>query len=275
MKLNIEPLIFTAKRVQLSSNNDKGLKMLSETGITTAKGVKMKFLLLVALALYFTACGSTPNHSQIDFNGKRIVFIGDSITAGTVSEQERYVNLYAADKNATFLNLGISGQVLQPDTGCGGAHFPIFDKTTIPEYQESDAALFIALGTNDIGVNNGQMNPDSFKQILLEVVLYATETRNWPINQIILLTPFKTTQAGKNLYVSLNVCGINTAADEARASSYASATRSVSIETGAKFVDIYDGMAVPNFETLISADGIHPNVLGNEFIASFLLGQGF
>lgn len=205
----------------------------------------------------------------IYFTGKNAVFIGDSITAGASASDaaHRYANLFCAAKSCTLVNMGIGGQVLQNGGGCSEIH-PVFDQTTIPVFSGSYAALFIALGVNDIGVNNGIMTAAGFKSTLISVIDYAHNTKGWPFKNIVLLTPFWYTQAGKNLYVG--ACDVAVAADEDRAIEYNIAVKQTAKLKRCVLVDTHSAMAAVG-ASLIGGDGIHPINIGHANIANTMI----
>jgi lysophospholipase L1-like esterase len=240
----------------------------------------MKGILIIFVLFSFNCCSQQGilgigRISNIDFTGKNVVFVGNSITAGTAASDaaHRYTNIFATGKSATLVNMGIGGQVIQAATMCGGLH-PAFDRTTIPSYSGSYAALFIALGVNDIGVNNGLMTSTDFKSDLESIIDYAVATKGWAIERIILITPFWCEQAGRDLYVGS--CGVSVAADEARADDYALKITEAASEKGCILADVYTAMkdsASPS--SLISGDGLHPNNTGHAFIAAYLLSLSY
>ena len=212
---------------------------------------------------------------MIIFSGKTVIFIGNSITVGASASDNahRWTTIFCANKGSTEVNMGISGQVLQNGTVCGRT---VFDKTTIPSYSAgTHAALFISLGVNDIGLNNGTMTPEGFRATLLEAVDYAHFTKAWPYAAIVLVTPFYYTAQGYNAYVG--ACGVTTAANVARHESYKDEVSAVASLRQTVLLDAYTAMKNSSSPaSLISTvDGIHPVDSGHAFIASFAAAQSF
>lgn len=86
--------------------------------------------------------------TESDFAGKKITFLGDSITAGNGSNfsstAERYASVLSAELNAKENNMGISGTTLC--TGHAERSSRLGDIAKIPT--DSDY-VFVMLGTND------------------------------------------------------------------------------------------------------------------------------
>ncbi len=81
-----------------------------------------------------------------EFAGKKITFLGDSITAGTVlsDKNEKYSTVLASELNAVEYNMGVSGTTLC--TGVSTRNSRLGDISKIP--LDSDYVI-IMLGTND------------------------------------------------------------------------------------------------------------------------------
>jgi lysophospholipase L1-like esterase len=103
----------------------------------------------------------------LDFNGKKGVFFGDSITFGAyVTSDTRWTKLICNAKNGVEDNRGVSGATLETniqDYNCGRSYFNIAD---IPVKGSDHSRLFIAYNTNDILVNKPNMNASNFKEQL-------------------------------------------------------------------------------------------------------------
>lgn len=218
--------------------------------------------------------GSLLSLSSIDFAGKTIEFYGDSIVAGSAASpsSNRWTSLFCANKGATESNSGISGEVLQNGTVCGRT---VFDQTTIATYNSlTHGALFISLGTNDIGLNNGTMTSAGYNSTLSSVVDYAHTTKGWPLSKIVLCSPPYMTTTGYNLYVGS--CSVAVAADAVRHRDYVAQVLSVAQTKHTCYVDFYTAMV--NYATpsdLISGDGVHPNNIGHSFMATTAENNGF
>jgi lysophospholipase L1-like esterase len=210
-----------------------------------------------------------PNNDTIVFLGKDLPIVGNSITNsyGISDPDDGYAPLYCAAKGATFLNYGINGQVLQHGTsGCATE----FDQTTVPDFDASIAGIVIALGVNDTGINNGVMTPAAFKTALKSFINYLVSTKSYTRKKIIVFTPFYTTQAGRNLYVSGGCPGV-TAADETRALAYVTAALEAAAEEGTQIVDVYHYFEDNGNPATMLLDGVHPNETGHALYANYLI----
>lgn len=225
----------------------------------------MSFAAFIA-SLNGTGSGETGGGSAIDFTGKTSVFAGDSITFGSNASDNahRWTSLFCTNKSCTESNLGISGEVLENGTVCGRT---VFDETTIPTYSSgTHAALFIALGVNDIGLNNGTMTATGFETTLTSAVNYAHNTKGWPYANIVLVDQYYVKAAGYAIYVGS--CSVVTQADTTRVNAYRSAVANVANSLHTVLAQI--GAAMDGNDSLISGDSLHPNDTGHAFIATFM-----
>lgn len=134
----------------------------------------------------FPAIVSYPQPDSIHWSGHTTVFIGDSWTLGIAATipANRWTTLFAAAKNTTENNNGVSGQTMQ--TNCSGS---TFNSSTIPTYNSAThAALFIALGLNDVGLNNGVLDTTAFGTKYRSDLADAI-AKGWPPLKIFCITP--------------------------------------------------------------------------------------
>lgn len=216
--------------------------------------------------------------TTISFTGKRMTFIGNSITAGFSATDtfHRWTNLFVASKGGYSNNLGISGQVMQYNPLCGST---TFDKTTIPTFTASDAILVISLGINDMGYNITSANlpkfdVNAFELKYNEVIQYAINTKSWPSYRIILITPYWINSTGYSSYVG--TCNCTIPSTTARHDSYAQKVIDIAHNNNCKVVDVYSAMRdSPLNSTFLSGDGLHPNNIGHAFIANVITNSKF
>ncbi len=200
---------------------------------------------------------------------KTAVFIGDSIAYGYGAsiQANRWTTLLCVALNWSEQNAAVLGEALQNGESCSG--HPVFDQSTIPTKTTTNSALFIALGMNDVGINNGTMTPGSFQSTLSSVCDFAVNTKGWKYSQIVLVTP----TFAKNYYY-FGSCG--TVWDDARLQAYVNAVLAVATAKGCVSGNVYDVMsksASPG--SLLTDDGIHPNDSGYQLIAQYLSGLKF
>ena len=203
--------------------------------------------------------------SGIDFANKTSVFVGNSVTAGSITSDPslRWTSLFCSSKSGTEDNLGVSGMTMQANT----CPLPYFDPANIPVYNSGDhAALFIDLGTNDCGINIPAMTPAGFKTAYTTAVQFAINTRGWPANLIILINLYQ--PFSFDIYAT-GVCGTTVAADGIRAAAYNLAVQEVANENGCYHVDMYTAMTGLS-AAYFNADELHPNDAGHAFIANYL-----
>jgi lysophospholipase L1-like esterase len=206
------------------------------------------------------------NRDTVPFFGKNIVFIGNSIVQGFgVSASDKFTTVFTTAKGGVEVNMGISGQVLEIGGTCGNT---FFDRNTIPFYSSSYAAIFICLGVNDLGLNTPAFTSARYGLTLDSVVSFSINSRNWPHQRIVIVTPFWFTNYA--IYDTYTGCGHVTSDATVHAAYVASAT-SVANSRGCTLADIYTAMNnSPSKGTFLQADGLHPNTTGHAFIASFI-----
>ncbi|MFI5161625.1 MAG: SGNH/GDSL hydrolase family protein [Sphingobacteriales bacterium] len=229
----------------------------------------MKYLVCITLLLFGCSKSQISPVPNVPDAAKKVYFIGDSITYGygASDSSKRWTSLYCASKGYTEINKGVIGEVLEDSTNC--AFHYVFDKTAIPLKKSDGKALFISLGTNDIGDNNGKMSPEGYKTALSNLVDYAINQMGWPKTSIVIAGPYLITN--KSYFLSRAAGCTVSAWDDARLQAYVNAALTVASAKGCISADIYRAMAgysVPAH--LLSNDGIHPNDAGHQFIATFM-----
>ena len=152
--------------------------------------MSLRLLLLGILAIISCSKKEATTNQVIDWTDKTNVFIGDSITEGygASSPNNRWTTLLSSDKKSVEDNQGVGGRVLQTGNTCGRNTLS-FD--VIPQKTTTHLFLFVALGVNDIGFNNGsaRFSPEGY-QLRLEQFVEAAKTKGWSASDIIIITPF-------------------------------------------------------------------------------------
>jgi lysophospholipase L1-like esterase len=220
----------------------------------------------IACLVLLLGCSKSSDQPSGPLTNKSVAFFGDSITVGfgASATTNRWTSIFSVVMHCNEENYGILGEVLQNGENCSG--HPIFDQTTIPTKTNSYGALFIALGMNDVGINNGTMSPSTFQATLSNSVDYAVNTKGWKYGQIVIVTP-----AFANDYTYFGSC--NTAWDDSRLQAYVTAALLVATTKGCIAADVYTAMN--KNANLLSTDGIHPNDSGYQVIANYLSGLKF
>ena len=241
----------------------------------------MRKLLLILFAFQLFACkGQTYevlgvesgfNGTPITFTGKTAVFVGDSYFAAPwCTGSVTIPSYFATSTSSTATNLGISGQVLQDEVASCSPARTVFNETTVATYVDgTHSAVFIALGTNDVGVNNGLMTTAGYQSTMEAAIDYLHGTKGWPLKRIIVVTPYYTNQTGRDGYVG--DCGVSVAADATRLVNYVSAAVAAAVSKGTNLLNIYQiQVDTGDPGSLLAGDGIHPNAGGADFIATSL-----
>lgn len=198
----------------------------------------------------------------------RAVFLGDSITAGSVAttEAQRWVNIVAATKGWSFRNAGIGSTILQNTvqntvSTIGGAS----DDNTRDRVSYAGVGyekVFILCGPNDMRLNDVAITVANFENDLGEVVdiLIAAGTAAGNI------------WIGSVPYIAVAQYGFGPPWDAATAlkhTQYVAACAAVAAAKSVNYVDVYQWMADNGDESLV--DGVHPNDAGHAAIAVVFL----
>lgn len=218
----------------------------------------------------------------MDLKGKKILFLGDSITEGhgVSAEARRFTDLIAKSEGAICRNYGIGGTRIayqqQPSPE------PRWELNFIDRVAQMDAdtdIVFVFGGTNDYGHGDAPMGsfndrtPHTFYGAVHTLLTRLIE--RYPTARIVLATPLhregeqqRIIKGGKPETVSL--------------SRYVTALREVAAYYAVPVLDLYttSGMQpeVPILKQTYMPDGLHPNDAGHVLlakqIAAFLKTQG-
>lgn len=220
----------------------------------------MKYILSILLFIPFIGYSQlytmgvvSTQRDTVAFFGNTVNFIGNSITFGLYASDNahRFTTLFSTSKGNIENNMGISGEVLQ--TGFEGS-IVTFNRNTIPFYDVTQANLFISLGVNDILQSPTYFTPTIYSLTLDSVITFAINSRKWPHQRIVIVTPF----------AFLN--------DSQRHIDYCDTAIAVSVRRDCTSANVYTPMKnSPVHATLYNGDGIHPNDAGHAFIDSVLL----
>lgn len=209
--------------------------------------------------------------------GRTNVFVGDSYTDGysmndyPVAPSQRYTSVLSSFMGSNEDNRGLSGRVVQSGAGCPN---DVASLALIPQKAPEHLFLFIALGLNDIGLDNGLFNPTAYKSRLTLLVEDALN-KNWPAVNIVLVTPFWVPTEAFSIYA--NQCAVNgKVASVERQEAYAQAVKDIAAEKNVVLADIYT--AVKNMPVVERNpffrpnDKLHYTIEGYQYIANFLAG---
>lgn len=213
----------------------------------------------------------------MELKGKKIAFLGDSITegVGASAPEHLYWNVIAQKTGAQSFGYGISGTRIAPQR-VPSSDAPSYDQYFASRVDEiiPDADVVVIFGgTNDFGHGDaalgkfGDCTEDTFygayHQLLAKLYMHC------PNAQIVALTPLHREGEDDALYNSM---GVRRAGP---LSVYVQAIREVAQYYGAAVADLYRDCAIqPNFpqhKIMYCPDGLHPNDAGHLKIAQCVL----
>lgn len=214
----------------------------------------------------------------MELNGKKIVFLGDSITqgCGTSDISKVYWNVIAQRTGAKCYGYGIGGTRIAPQ------RIPTVERSWEDQYfatrverMEPEADVVVVFGgTNDFGHGDaafGQMTDrtnDTFCgafHLLLQKLI-----ERYPNAKIVVMTPMHRLSEDEAYY---NEFGIRRAGKLVR---YVDAIKEIAGFYGAAVVDLFRQCQIqPRVDIMrqkFMPDGLHPNDAGNAMVADCLLG---
>ena len=212
----------------------------------------------------------------MELKGKKIVFLGDSITegVGTSHISHVYWNVIGQRTGAEVHGYGISGTRIAPQ------RFPTVERPWEDQYfasrvdeMEPDADVVVVFGgTNDFGHGDAALGTitdrtnDSFYgacHLLIQKII-----ERYPYAKVVVMTPMHRISEDETLY---NEHGIRRMGS---LQTYVDAIRYVADFYGLPVVDLYRNCPIqPRVELmrkLYMPDGLHPNDAGNMLIADCL-----
>lgn len=214
----------------------------------------------------------------MELKGKKLVFLGDSITAGagTSGQEHIYWSVIGQKTGAEVFADGIGGtRIARQQTPT--AERPWEDKyfaSRVDNLPEEADVVVVFGGTNDFGHGDaafGHMTdrtPDTFYGACHD--LLQKLINKYPAAQLVMMTPLHRVSEDETEY---NEFGIRRSGDLKR---YVDAIAEVAAFYGVAVVDLYrtSGMQ-PRVESLrqrYMPDGLHPNDAGQLLIVRRLLG---
>jgi lysophospholipase L1-like esterase len=228
----------------------------------------LTFSLLCCKKVAPTSGGTSGGNDVFSLTGKKLVFMGDSITFS-----QGWTTPITTNYGGTQINLAANGQVLE-NMGvfhqCNGT--TQLDPSLAPVYDSTYGAIFIAIGVNDIGFNNGTTTPSNYETTYLSVIDYLHFTKQWPYSKIVVLTPYYMTMpAGASLYPPVTACGANPAADATRRDAFEQKVRDVSFSKNVKLVDVSNWFKAQPDPAALLTDGVHPNSTGYTQMSNYII----
>jgi lysophospholipase L1-like esterase len=206
----------------------------------------------------------------LKLKNKKVVFTGDSITFS-----EGWSTPLCSHFFATQINQAKNGQVLEymeQFHTCNGTSQ--FDSKQIPTFDKTYGVLFIAIGINDIGFNNGTTTPEKFYNTFISELRYIKKEKKWPSKRIILLTPYFMTVSGAGLYPGIPNCGVIQPASENRRDQFEEKVRDVASINRIRLIDVSKWFRIQAEPAALLVDGVHLTPDGytkmTEYIISML-----
>lgn len=124
----------------------------------------------------------------------------------------------------------------------------------------------IEFGINDCLMSATDFTPANFQNDLQEIVR-GYIGYGMSLNDVIVLAP---PYVNPTAWATATTAPYNAGSD-AKYTQYRQATAAAVSATGAKYVDIYQAMVNAGGNTLLQADGFHPNVAGHRAIADAVI----
>lgn len=213
----------------------------------------------------------------MELKGKKIVFLGDSITEGhgtSDKENKTFWALTGQRTGAEVRGFGIGGTRIAPQYDAQDNIWDQNDFIKRADQMDPDADVVVVLGgTNDFGHGNapfgtvGDTEPNTFCGAMDTLCRRLIE--RYPAATVVIMTPLH--RASENAVVNDNGARI-----AAPLSAYVDAERRVAEKYALPVLDLYrvSGLqpAVDVIRERYMPDGLHPNDAGHERIADRLIG---
>ncbi|MBR3961162.1 MAG: SGNH/GDSL hydrolase family protein [Clostridia bacterium] len=215
----------------------------------------------------------------MDLFGKKILFLGDSITEGVIgvhSYENNFVNRIAKETGAICRNFGVSGTKIQNMVFQyeNEAKNESFIKRV--ERMDDDADVIVVFGgTNDWGEGDAELgnmedrNPHTFYGACHTLFLSLIE--KYPNAEIVVLTPLH--RRRENVP---KADGLRHIENDCILEDYVKIIREVAEYYSLPLLDLWKCSrlqpAVPIIRDMYMPDSLHPNDAGHEIIASRIVG---
>ena len=208
----------------------------------------------------------------MDLSGKKLVFIGDSITegVGVAVPENRFTERIAAMTGAVCLNYGISGTRIARQTA--PSENPRFDldfPSRVPELDPDADAVIVFGGTNDWGHGDAAFGTFESRDLYTFCgalhTFYTMLIEKFPTAQLVVLTPLH--RAGEEAPAAAVKDGFRGSLKD-----YVNAIRDIAEYYAIPVLDLYKngGMqpAVEISRELYMPDALHPNDAGHAILAN-------
>lgn len=211
----------------------------------------------------------------MDIKGKKILFLGDSITegVGTTCEENRFFEIVARKTGAVCKGYGIGGTRIARNRA--PSENPVWDmwfNSRVETFDKDADMIVIFGGTNDYGHGDaplGSIDDDTeFTFYGALNVLFKNIISKYPDARVVVITP--THRINENL--ELNEFGIRHVTN---LRGYVNIIREVAEKYGLPIVDFYAELGIcPEIKEQMDTympDGLHPSDKGNEKMAELFM----
>jgi lysophospholipase L1-like esterase len=212
----------------------------------------------------------------MEIKGKKIIFLGDSITEGAwaSSVEKRYTDLVAQKTGAIVYNHGVGGtRIAKQKRPSPEARWDLDFCLRAKDMEKDADIIFVFGGTNDYGHGDaelGQMSDrtnDTFYGALHQLYTYLNET--YPKAQKIIMTPLHRVNEESLLNDHNSFVPI------APLKTYVEIIREVAEYYSFPVLDLFKNSGiqpeVPAIREAFTADGLHPNDAGYELISELVI----
>ena len=201
----------------------------------------------------------------------KILFLGDSITAGVGASapEYKYVELVKNSLDCEVQNYGVSGTRIAPQKTPSPQ--PSFDETFLMRAKKMDKdadMVFVFGGTNDYGHGDAEIgnfeekNPDTFIGAFYELIAYLVGV--YGKNKLHFIMPLPR-------YNQENLYGEGFKKNpSATLNDYIEIEKKILEESGIPYIDFSDTFPVPQTNTgdAWTVDGLHPSDAGHSILAA-------
>ena len=202
----------------------------------------------------------------MELKGKKINFLGDSITEGVgASEYARcYVEQFAAATGAVCRNYGISGtRIAKRRVPYEIPEFDRYYASRVPEMDPDADVVVVFGGTNDYGHGDAPLGEMSDRTVWTYYgalhVLFTALIEKYPTAQIVILTPLHREDEEKRTPIL---------------KTFVDATRQVAEYYSLPVLDLWANYGIqpriPVMKNMYVPDGLHPNDAGHAILANKL-----
>lgn len=202
----------------------------------------------------------------MNIKGKKIAFLGDSITEGYgATNRYGYVDYIKEYSGANCFNFGIAGTRIAKQKEFS-LNNPLYDKDFCMRAEDLDGDfdyIVVFGGTNDFGHGDAPLGafsdrtPDTFYGALH--TLYNILLKKYSKSKIVVVTPIYRTAQGELIKPDLSL------------KSYVKAIKQVAEYYDLSVLDLFENDGCSVFDDSLLSDGLHPNNDGHRKIARFII----